>query len=176
MGKYHTLAQAMAAAEARCNRSNACAPERNLSNPMTPLLRGSTEVGKKGSRDEIVGGFTQAVSNDSYKAQKSISASGQSPWAKYQNPTNSPVVANLLDRYGDMRGVILKSPIFQAPCTPVRDGGWGISVGAMINAGKEYTLERVILAIAQTKAYRGANDRGKFFYHVLRKGLETDRC
>lgn len=95
--------------------------------------------------------------------------------AKFQNPTNNPEVAGLLERYGDMRGVILKCPIFKEPCTPYRDGGWEIGIGAMINACKQYTLERVIWAIRQTKAYRGANDRGKFFYHALRKGLEEGK-
>jgi hypothetical protein len=101
--------------------------------------------------------------------------SSKKTWAAVQNPTQNPEVAILLERHEDMRGVILNSPIFKAPCDPVSQGGWGISIGAMINAGKQHTLERLIWAIRQTKDYRGANDRGKLFYHILRKGLEEKR-
>ena len=100
----------------------------------------------------------------------------KSPWAMQQNPTNNPEIALLLERYGDLRGVVLNSPLFKAPCTRLEEGGWGIGVGAMIQAGKEYTLERLIWAMRHVKEYRGANDRGKFFYHVLRKGLEGQKC
>jgi hypothetical protein len=97
--------------------------------------------------------------------------SNKTRFSAIQNPTNSPQVESLLETYGDMRGVILKSPIFKDPCTRIEEGGWGIGVGAMINSGKQYTLEKVLWAIKETKEYRGANDRGKFFFHALRKGL-----
>ena len=97
------------------------------------------------------------------------------PMAAHQNPTNCPRVATLLERYGDMRQVILKAPLFKTPCTPEQEGGWGLGAGALIKAGKDYTLERVIWAMEQAKNYRGAKTRGAVFYHALRNGWETDR-
>jgi hypothetical protein len=99
----------------------------------------------------------------------------QYPMAAHQNPNNCPRVAALLERYGDMRQVILKAPLFKTPCTPEAEGGWGLGVGALIKAGKDYTLERVIWAMEQAKSYRGAKTRGAVFYHALRNGWETDR-
>jgi hypothetical protein len=97
------------------------------------------------------------------------------PMAAHQNPTNCPRIAGLLERYGDMRQVILKAPLFKTPCTPETEGGWGLGAGALIKAGKDYTLERVIWAMEQAKNYRGAKTRGAVFYHALRNGWETDR-
>lgn len=117
---------------------------------------------------------TQATSEAAQKADTAL-APAKSSWAAHQNPTNDPEVAILLERYGDMRGVILDCKLFEKPCTPIEQGGWGISVGAMITAGKQHTLAQVLWAIRQTVAYRGANNRGKLFYHILRKGLEASR-
>jgi len=96
------------------------------------------------------------------------------PLARFQNPTNNPEVALLLEQYGDLRQVILKSPIFKTPCAKVEEGGWGTGVGGLIALAKEYTLERVLWAIRETKAYRGTREAGKYFNHIVRKGLETD--
>ena len=96
------------------------------------------------------------------------------PLARFQNPTNNPEVAILLEQYGDLRQVILKSPIFKVPCAKVEDGGWGTGVGGLITLAKQYTLERVLWAIRETKAYRGTREPGKYFNHIVRKGLESD--
>lgn len=97
------------------------------------------------------------------------------PLARFQNPSNNPEVARLLEQYGDMRQVILKSPIFKVPCAKVEEGGWGTGVGGLIALAKEYTLERVLWAVRETKAYRGTREPGKYFNHIVRKGLETDQ-
>jgi hypothetical protein len=94
------------------------------------------------------------------------------PLARYQNPTNNPDVAFLLERYGDLREIILKSPIFKTPCASVAEGGWGTGVGGLINLAKQYTLERVLWAIRETKDYRGAREPGAYFNHIVRNGLE----
>ncbi len=98
------------------------------------------------------------------------------PLARFQNPTNNPEVAILLEKYGDLRQVILKSPLFEVPCKPVAEGGWGTGIGGLISLAKEYTLERVLWAVKETKAYRGTREPGKYFNHIVRKGLETDSC
>ena len=101
-------------------------------------------------------------------------ASAKYPLARFQNPTNNPEVALLLEQYGDLRQVILKSPIFKVPCAKVEEGGWGTGVGGLIALAKEYTLERVLWAVRETKAYRGTREPGKYFNHIVRKGLEAD--
>jgi len=100
--------------------------------------------------------------------------SSQYPLARFQNPTNNPEVAILLEQYGDLRQVILKSPIFKVACAKMEEGGWGTGVGGLITLAKQYTLERVLWAIRETKAYRGTREPGKYFNHIVRKGLESD--
>jgi len=105
----------------------------------------------------------------------SHSVTAKYPLARFQNPTNNPEVAILLEQYGDLRQVILKSPIFKVPCAKVEEGGWGTGVGGLIALAKEYTLERVLWAVRETKAYRGTREPGKYFNHIVRKGLEADQ-
>lgn len=85
-------------------------------------------------------------------------------------------VENLWIKYGDLREIVVNSEPFQTPCNPEAEGGWGIGIGAMINACKAHTLEEVLFAIRAAKHYRGAKTRGGVFYHVLRNGLEADRA
>jgi len=61
------------------------------------------------------------------------------------------------------------------PCAKVEEGGWGTGVGGLIALAKEYTLERVLWAVRETKAYRGTREPGKYFNHIVRKGLEADQ-
>jgi len=124
--------------------------------------------------DGSVGSTHVATSLSSYKAQKP-EISEKFPLACFQNPTNNPEVALLLERYGDLRQVILQSPIFKTPCAKVEDGGWGTGVGGLISLSKQYGLERVLWAVRETKNYRGAREPGKYFSHILRKGLEAGR-
>lgn len=100
----------------------------------------------------------------------------QWPMARYQNPTNCPKVANLLERYGDMRQVIMKSPVFRDAITPEGKGGWGIGLGAMIKAGNQYGLARLLYALEHTKAKLGANTKGGTFYYYLRNDFDPKRC
>ena len=100
----------------------------------------------------------------------------QWPLATHQNPTNCPRVASLLERYGDMRQVILKCPMFREAITPEAKGGWGIGVGAMIKAGKEFGLARLLYALEHTKAKLGANSKGGTFYYYLRNDFDPKRC
>lgn len=95
------------------------------------------------------------------------------PLAKFQNPTNNPQVAVLLEKYGDMRQVFLKSPMFDEVCRPIDKGGWGTTLGNLIALAKEYSLERVLWAVKVTKQYRGADDRGRVFCNAVKKGSEV---
>ena len=104
------------------------------------------------------------------------SLKAQFPMGAYQNPTNCPKVASLLERFGDMRQVILKSPLFRDAITPEAKGGWGIGVGAMIKAGKEFGLARLLYALEHTKAKLGANSLGGTFYYYLRNDFDPKRC
>lgn len=90
------------------------------------------------------------------------------PLARFQNPTNNPEVAALLEKYGDLKQIILKSPIFKEVCASPYKGGWGTSVGCLISFAKKYTLERVLWAIRETESYRGANNRGAYFNFILK--------
>ena len=100
--------------------------------------------------------------------------SKRTQWAVGQNPTQNPAIDDLLDKYGDMRGVFLKHSMFEVVLKPYSEGGWNIGMGALIAAGKQHTLERVIWALKEAKAYRGADDRAKVFFHILRNGLRPD--
>lgn len=100
----------------------------------------------------------------------------QFPMGAYQNPTRCPKVASLLERYGDMRQVILKSQLFRDAITPETKGGWGIGVGAMIQAGKVFGLARLLYALEHTKAKRGANSLGGTFFYYLRHDFDPKRC
>ena len=100
--------------------------------------------------------------------------SKRTQWAVGQNPTHNPAIDDLLDKYGDMRGVFLKHSMFEVVLKPYSEGGWNIGMGALIAAGKQHTLERVIWALKEAKAYRGADDRAKVFFHILRNGLRPD--
>jgi hypothetical protein len=137
------------------------APEMNLraNDPLLGSKQEATREGKKGRRGERSNPLTQAALIESYKPQNS------------KKQDISPEVQVLLAKYGDMRGVFVGWKLFQKPLTPVSEGGWGIGLGAMINAGKTHGLERVVMAVRQAQAYIGANDRGKLFFHILRKGL-----
>ncbi len=95
------------------------------------------------------------------------------PLARFQNPTNNPQVAMLLERYGDIRGVMKNHPFFKRIQKPVEEGGWGTDLGGLIYFAKEYTLERVLWAAKQAKEYQGADSRGAVFTHAVRKGLEA---
>ena len=160
-------------ANAPTQRASTCAPERNLKKPNDPNLRGSSEDWKVERLDGSFSPSTQAdTSLISYKAQKP-EIPEKFPLARFQNPTNNPEVALLLERYGDLRQVILQSPIFKTPCAKVEDGGWGTGVGGLISLAKQYGLERVLWAVRETKNYRGAREPGKYFSHILRKGLEA---
>lgn len=98
------------------------------------------------------------------------------PHAKFQNPTNHPQVAAILEKYGDARQVVLKSPIFEVVCKPIEEGGWGMQAGHIIKLVNEYSLERVLWAVKQTKTYRGQiNNRGGFFTNKVRQGQESNR-
>jgi hypothetical protein len=105
-------------------------------------------------------------------AQTALTPKPKSPWAAQQNPTNNPEIEMLLEKHGDMRQVFIKDPRFTVVMSPEKDGGWNIGLGALINAGKEYTLERVLWAVKEAKIYPGAASRRGIFYHILRKGLE----
>ncbi len=95
------------------------------------------------------------------------------PLAQFQNPTNNPQVALLLERYGDIRGVMKNHPFFKRIQLPVDEGGWGTDLAGLIYFAKEYTLERVLWAAKQAKEYQGADSRGAVFTHAIRKGLEA---
>jgi|GEM_PF-3925588 len=162
-------------ADAPTQRASTCAPERNLRKPNDPNLRGSSEDWKVERLDGSVSPPTQAdTSLISYKPQKP-EIPEKFPLACFQNPSNNPEVALLLERYGDLRQVILQSPIFKTPCAKVEEGGWGTGVGGLITLAKQYGLERVLWAVRETKNYRGAREPGKYFNHILRKGLEVGR-
>lgn len=94
------------------------------------------------------------------------------PLARSQNPTNSPEVALLLEKYGDIRGVMKNHPFFKRIQRPIEDGGWGTDLGGLIYLAKQYTLERVLWAAKQAKDYQGAGDRGAVFTYAVKKGLE----
>lgn len=114
--------------------------------------------------------------NPASQSNGSPSLKAQFPLAAYQNPTNCPRVASLLERYGDMRQVILKCPMFRDAITPEAKGGWGIGVGAMIKAGKEFGLARLLYALEHTKAKLGATSLGGTFYYYLRNDFDPKRC
>mgnify|MGYP003940890567 CR=1 FL=1 len=95
------------------------------------------------------------------------------PLARLQNPTNNQQVALLLERYGDIRGVMKNHPFFQRIQLPVDEGGWGTDLAGLIYFAKEYTLERVLWAAKQAKEYQGSRSRGAVFTHAVRKGLEA---
>ena|GEM_PF-1086238 len=118
----------------------------------------------------------QSPSSQASQASGSASLNVQFPMGAYQNPTNCPKVASLLERYGDMRQVIMKSPLFRDALTPEAKGGWGIGVGAMIKAGKEFGLARLLYALEHTKAKLGANSLGGTFYYYLRNDFDPKRC
>lgn len=118
----------------------------------------------------------QSTNQQAAQTSGSPSQKAQFPLAAYQNPTNCPRVASLLERYGDMRQVILKSPMFRDAITPEAKGGWGIGVGAMIKAGKEFGLARLLYALEHTKAKLGANTLGGTFYYYLRNDFDPKRC
>jgi DnaA N-terminal domain len=98
------------------------------------------------------------------------------PLAQFQNPTHNPQVATLLEKYGDMRQVILHSPIFREPCAKVSEGGWGSDVAGLISLGKQYTLERLLWAVREAKNYRGTRSKGAYMSGILKKGLEGASC
>lgn len=107
---------------------------------------------------------TQAASSmSSYKAQKC------------QNPAENPEVAMLLERYGDIRGVMTDHPLFRRIQKPLDEGGWGTGLAGLIWLAKEFGLERVLWAARQAKDYQGARDRGAVFNHAVRNGLEVSR-
>lgn len=97
------------------------------------------------------------------------------PLAAYQNPTNNPTVALLLERYGDMRGIFTKHPLFLKMVKPEEEGGWGVGLGGLINLGKQYGLERVLRAAKEAREYVGATSRGAVFNHAVRNGLEAGK-
>lgn len=178
------LQEKLAIWEARSQATRADAPTQRAGvmragneskKPNDPNLRGSSEDWKVERLDGSVSPTTQAVTSlISYKPQKP-EISEKFPLARFQNPTYNPEVALLLERYGDLRQVILHSPIFKTPCAKIEDGGWGTGVGGLISLAKQYGLERVLWAIRETKNYRGAREPGKYFNHILRNGLEGKR-
>lgn len=113
----------------------------------------------------------------SYKAKNRAPEHGteKTAPAANQNPTNDPEVAILLERFGDIRGVILRSPIFEEPCAPTNKGGWGTDAAGIIWLAKEYGLARVLDAVKRTKQERGVRNKGAFFNHAVRRGLEGKR-
>ena len=119
---------------------------------------------------------TQSTNQPSAPSTGNPSLKAQFPLAAHQNPTNCPRVASLLERYGDMRQVIMKCPMFREAITPEVKGGWGIGVGAMIKAGKEFGLARLLYALEHTKAKLGANSKGGTFYYYLRNDFDPKRC
>lgn len=95
------------------------------------------------------------------------------PLARFQNPTNNPKVAMLLEKYGDIRGVMKNHPFFKRIQRPEAEGGWGTDLGGLIYLCKQYTLERVLWAAKQANEYQGVHtSRGATFNHIVRKGLE----
>lgn len=94
------------------------------------------------------------------------------PLARFQNPTNNPQVADLLNKYGDIRGVMLNHPPFKNIQKPIDQGGWGTGLAGLISMAKTHTLERVLWAKKQADEYQGANDRGAIFTTAVIKGLE----
>jgi len=172
-------------ADAPNQRAYAGAPERNLRTNDRIDLREQIKLEEQSTGkinedwkverlDGSVASTHVATSLSSYKAQK-LEISEKFPLARFQNPSNNPEVALLLERYGDLRQVILQSSIFKTPCAKVEDGGWGTGVGGLITLAKQYGLERVLWAVRETKNYRGAREPGKYFSHILRKGLEAGR-
>jgi hypothetical protein len=105
--------------------------------------------------------------------QASQTVKREYPLAKFQNPTNNPEVALLLEKYGDIRGVMKNHPFFKRIQKPVEEGGWGTDLGGLIYFAKEYTLERVLWAAKAAKDYQGAENRGSIFTHAIKKGLEA---
>lgn len=107
------------------------------------------------------------------RAQTALAINPEYPLARFQNPTNNPQVAQLLEKYGDMRGVFKNHPFFKRIQRPVEEGGWGTDLGGLISLGKKYTLERVLWAARQANEYQGIHtSRGATFNHIVRKGLE----
>lgn len=95
------------------------------------------------------------------------------PLARFQNPKNNPEVAALLEKYGDILGVMKNHPFFKRIQRPEAEGGWNTGLGGLISLAKEYTLEQVLWAAKQANQYQGVHtSRGAIFNHIVRNGME----
>lgn len=134
---------------------------------------GSRPRNQETKRIDFVG-FTQVALNESYKAKNSKNASNQTV------PTTEADL--LLERYGDIMGVVDNHPAFQMATKPLREGGWGLYPQALTNACKTQSeqgdistgVAKVLQALRFTANYRAARNKASFFWAVLRNGNQKE--
>lgn len=84
----------------------------------------------------------------------------------------------LIERYGDVMGVVDNHPLFRKATAPANEGGWAVYPQALTRACVEHSVDgdystglaKVLDALRYTANYRAARDKGKFLFAVLRNG------
>jgi hypothetical protein len=96
---------------------------------------------------------------------------GKNAYGIHQNPTNNPIVDELLERHGCMRGIFLETESFQKVWRSRDKGGWGMKFGSLLKAGKEHGLERLLWARKVMKVDEDlADNPGGLFLYYARTG------
>jgi hypothetical protein len=82
----------------------------------------------------------------------------------------SPETAILLDRYGDIMGVVDNHPAFKRAIQQ-----WEVFPQALTEACKRHGLDTVLDAIRYTANYPAAKHKGRFLFAVLKNGKKAKR-
>ncbi len=90
-------------------------------------------------------------------------------------PGSSPVRLSddetvLLERYGDIMGIVNNHPLFKRAISPIDRGGWGIFPQILTKKCKEFGITPVLHALRHTADLSSVRNRRAFFLHTLDKG------
>lgn len=156
MRKYRTVAQAMEACQNYAANKVTPACEEGLKHQEAHgSWSGSTP------RNQETMSLVNATNQES---KDSLSANSS------ENLTSCPESVLLLEKYGDIMGVVDNHPAFKRAIVD-----WDVFPQALTEACKRHGLDVVLDAIRYTANYPAAKHKGRFLFAVLKNGKKAKR-